>query len=259
MDDLQQDDDDDGLFERITPGFHEGIVISDLGWASFHLREILGIESYIGIARFGTQSQFHNWMENATEADLSDWEVVTLKLYECWKAARTDFLLPGENPFSFSVWSRRPDKDAVTSRRVEVFALRHRAWPLIAEGRERAFYCALERSWAVAEWSRKNPGQEATPEVMKGRQSRGFSLSGKPKGSDTEVVLTWPSSDLWALVEKAQEFSRNGVTEIHVGESGVALRFEELDANTWRQMDKIDRQHGQNGYLLDLAREVGIT
>jgi hypothetical protein len=258
MDDLQQDD-DDGLFERITPGFHEGVVISDLGWAAIHLRAAFGIENFIGIARFGTQSQFFDWMEKTTEADLSDWEAVTLKLYECWKTARTDFLLPGESPFSFSVWSHRRDPDAVTSRLVEVFALRHRAWSLMKEGRERAFYCAVERSWAVAEWSRENSGQVATPQVMEGRQARGFSLSGKPKGADTEVVLTWPSSDLWALVEKAQEFSKNGVTEIHVGEGVVALRFEELDANTWRRMDKIDRQHGQNSYLLDLAREVGIT
>lgn len=258
MTDFQQDG-NEGLYERITTGFHEGLVISDLGMASYSLRESLGIESLIGVAGYGNQSKFYSWMEKMTGADLSDWEPVTMELFECWMPARTEYFAHDENPFSYCVWRRSPDRDAVKSRRVEIFALRHRAWPLLLEGRERAFICEVERSWAVAEWSRKNPGQAASPEVMNGRQARGFALKGIPKGTDTEIQLTWPSSDLWSLVEKAHEYSKNGVTEIHIVESGVALRFEDIDTNTWRQMDQIDRQYGQNGYLLDIWNVISGT
>lgn len=244
----------EGLYSKVTAGLHEGLVISDLGWASYMLRELLGIEYFIGIATHGTQAQFFDWMVKTTGANLSDWEPVTLGLYECWTT-----LLDSENPYSYSVWAHRPEQDAVSSRLVNVFALRHRAWNLIEQDREREFFCAVERSWAVAEWSRKNPGLEATPEVMKGRQARGFSLSGKLQNAASSMEMTWPCSDLGALLEQAKEFSRNGVTDILVCESGIGLRFDEVSTDIWQRMVMLDRRRGQNGCLLDLAQELGIA
>lgn len=249
---------EDGLYSKVTAGLHEGLVIYELGMASYMLRELLGIEYFIGIATHGTQAQFFDWMVKTTGANLSDWEPVTLGLYECWTTVRSD-LLDSENPYSYSVWAHRPEQDAVSSRLVNVFALRHRAWNLIEQEREREFLCAVERSWAVAEWSRNNPGLEATPEVMKGRQARGFSLSGKPKNAVSRMELTWPSSDLGSLLEQAKEFSSAGVTDILICESGIGLRFDEVGADVWQRMVMLDRRRGQNGCLLGLAQELGIA
>lgn len=243
------------LFNDITIGLHEGFMIEDLGWAIFSIREKLGIEALVAIAKDGSTDpqRYFDWVQSKVGVALTDWEPVRLTLYQIWIETTVDGL-----PYCFRQWSYRgKDPDALSIRPTDVFALRHRAWPLLKEDRVREFYVALQRSSMQARWERAKPGRDMRPQDMEG--DAGYVVAGKPRGGTRQINLTWPVADISTAIQQAVEFQKNRMAQLSIYElKGVGLPFNKKTQSGWMRIAAMDKQWEGNGCLLDHARRAGM-
>lgn len=245
------------LFSTIETGLHDGFLVDDLGWALFSIREKLGIEPMVALATRGSAESYFDWMQSKVGASLSDWEPVKLPLFQAWITTCAD-MSPEGLAFSYRVWRHSSKNfDAVAIRPVDVFALRHHAWPLLAQERVREFNVAMQRSHMKARWSRTNPGREMVPEDMDG--DAGFVVSGRPRGKERQVRLTWPVADIGEVIRQAEALKKSRVADLVILEGGsVGFPFNKRTYQQWMHIAELDRSWGNNGMLLDLGRSVGM-
>lgn len=248
------EEEDNSLFSKIEAGCHEGLLIQDLGMSFASIRERIGIEHIVAIATHGSLERYYIWMKKLTGSELKDWVPVAISLYECW-LCYTSF--SNDPEYSYQVWSHKPYSEAVICRKVDVFALRHRSWRLLKKGKERKFLCAVSRSLAEAEWYRDNPGVRPKPEIMKKIDvGRGFSISGRTRRTAEKKRLTWPSSDLNAVINRAKSLSDRGVEDLVILESGFGLAFNKEMESSWGMLLKIDLHYEQNFSLMTLCEKL---
>lgn len=243
------------LFDPIEIGFHGGFAIQDLGGAAISIREALGIEPLVALARYGTASGYYEWVQEKVGASLDDWEPVTLSLFEGWRTVLFSYsrlVLP----FSYRVWSVDGRmSDAAAIRPVEVFALRHKAWPLLQENRVREFFVDLQRSSMNAKWSRNKTTRPMEPEDMEGET--GFVVSGRKRGAERSVVLTWPNANILEVIEAAEQFRKRRVANILISQAGgIGFPYNMRTRNGWLRIADRDKRWGGNSQLVDLSRGI---
>jgi hypothetical protein len=245
------------LFSTIKTGLHDGFFVDDLDWEQIAIRERFGIESMVALALKGSAQNYFDWVQQKEGVLLTDWEPIKLTLSQVWMTTSEQMASPGPQ-YSYRVWSWSDwGFDAVAVRPVEVFAIRHRSWTLLGQGRVREFYVAMQRSHMDARWSRANPGRDMEPDDMDG--DAGFIVSGTPRGSLRRVRLTWPVADIGEVIRQAEALKKRRVADIVIFESGgVGFSFNKRTYQKWMQIAEHDRRWGSNGMLLELGRSVGM-
>ncbi len=245
------------LFSAITTGLHDGFMVDDLGWALFSIREKFGLESMVALANGGTAKGYFDWVQGKVGVALADWEPVQLTLFQAWIEVTAE-TSPDGLASSYRVWrGSNQCSDALVTRPVDVFALRHRAWRLLEQDRVREFYVAMQRSNIEARWLRTNPGRELAPEDMDG--DAGFVISGRLRGEERKTRLTWPVADIGEVIRQAEAFKKSRVADLIIFESGgVGFPFNKSTHQKWMRIAELDRSWGGNGMLLDLGRSVGM-
>lgn len=249
-DDLTEDH--DPLFGEVLPGPQaDGTLVADLGWAGMGMLEALGIEHLVGVRGFDDAGSFYLWMQNASGSPLADWHGVHLRLYECW------YLEPMEGTFCYGTLRDAHDKEALASRAVDVFCLRHKAWK--AEGmRRRAFNCARTRSYCEAAHVKRNPGAPVSPSIMADSQGDGIILTGIRSGDQEETVLAWPSPDMDEALSVLIAAKAEGVSEIHMWENGIGVQADKFTDSELAHLLKVDRYYGGDMMLSDVLTEAGL-
>lgn len=249
------------LWGGLVSGVHSnGIVLDDLGWASFQITEELGIEPHIGVEGFDNESEYFAWIKDVTKSQFKDWEPCRTELFLCWfpPSSNEHLFKESSSPEKcYSAWRCKPDQSALKCEAKIIYALRHKAWPLLSENRIKAFHCARQRSYAEEEWYKLHLGEPVTPQIMTDSDT-GIYLYGRPIASNLEVNLTWPSPDLRENLSLAKQFSEQGFTDIHIMEGGVGFEISDLTDREIQLMLKLFRQYGEDVNLIDLAREAGI-
>jgi hypothetical protein len=245
------------LYAPIQIGLQDGFLVDDLGWALLTIREELGIEPMVALATQGSPDSYFDWIQSKVGTSLGDWEPVKLTLFQAWVTASSELSSTGL-AYSYRVWTYSNTYcDAVAIRPVDVFALRHRAWPLLEQKRIREFYIAMQRSHLEAKWARTKPGRDMVPEDMDG--DAGFVVSGRPRGAKQAVRLTWPVADISDAIRSAEEFRSKRVVDLIISETrGVGFPFNKRTCQHWMQIAELDRSWGHSGMLLDLAHSVGM-
>lgn len=240
-----------GLLGDITPGQHDGFLVEDVGMAGFGIRERLGIEPIVARATQGTEAGFFEWVQRQAGVALEDWEPATLVLHECWVEVPEGHYDMGA--FCRRTWSASGQwKDALSIRPVQVFAVRHRAWPLLKDGRVRSFYVALQRSVFDAIWRRDHPGVAPTPADWFGGD-QGFVVHGRPRGAERSVCLSWPAADLGAVIDTADELLAQGTADLVIYQCGGAgLTYSDLTRGAWHKMAAADRARDAGELLTSL-------
>lgn len=245
------------IFDDVRSGLHEGYVVNDVGWAAFSIREALGIEPFVALASAGSEVGFFEWVKKVTKDNLTDWEPTTTILYQYW--------IPMENPMTedmgpccYRSWGRRnKHSDAVAIWPTRVFALRHKSWPILAEGRIREFHVRVQRSTHEARLRRDHPGKALTPADMK--SDAGFVVYGCRDDQSCSSRLTWATADLYQAISEADSVLNGGATkEVEICGDSIALPYTAQNRARWVRMAQLDRYQG--GYIADLvglAREVG--
>lgn len=233
-------------------------MLEGLGWAIGPIRERLGIEEFIGIATNGTEAEFFEHVKTVSGSDLRDWEAVTITLHENWlQIDESDLYDVG--PACFKTWSWcGQSSDAVAIRAVNVFAIRHKAWPLLKEGRVREFYVQLQRSAFNALWELEHPGEHPIPQDMRG--DAGFVVKSSLTEKDRAVSITWPSSDLNQVISDADvALKSRKFFEVCIGGGGVYVTYKAKDREKWNRMVKLDKSWGNTSPLYDLIDRVGLS
>ena len=242
----------DPLFGGIVPGLQpDGKVIFDLGWAGIWLHQKLGIEGLVGGEGFVNADTFYRWMQQASGSALPDWFGVELRLYECWN------LVPIDEDFCYATWRTEPVKDALKTRAVDMFCLRHVAWKE-NEGHHRAFNCARTRSYCEAAHIKQYPGTPVTPEIMKGVSGDGLKLTGILPGHKEESVLDWPTPDMANALQQVTVFQVAGVQNIHLWECGAGVRVDQFSQAERERLLKVDRYYGGEMMLSDSLVQAGL-
>lgn len=253
--DFEGDDHDgdfDPLFGEIVPGPQvDGTLIEDLGWAGMGLLETLGIESLVGVRGFNSADGYYRRMQVASGSSLPDWHGVHLRLYECW------YLEPMEGSYCYATWRATADSNALCSRPVDAYCLRHVAWA--ADAHRRAVNCARTRSYCIAAHIKAKPDVPVSPQVMLDVSGEGLKLTGIRSGEQEETVLDWPTPDMEKVLTLAATCRAAGVRDIHLWEHGIGFCLDALDDGDFKRLLNVDRYYGGEMSLSDLAREAGIS
>lgn len=244
--------DPDPLFGGISPGQQtDGTTIVDLGWAGSWLLETLGVEGLAGVSGFESADGFYRWMQNASGSSLPDWYGVSLRLYESW------YLAPFEETFCYATWRTQPDENALKTRPVNLFCLRHVAWQANA-GRPRAFNCARTRSYCEASHIKRYPGSPIIPAIMSDVSSDGLMVTGVLPGQANASVLDWPTPDMRRALALVSESKAAGVKNIHLWECGLGVNVDGLSAVERERLLKVDQYYDGEMMLLDVLGEAGL-
>lgn len=245
------------LFSPISTGLHDGFCVDDLGWALLQIREALGIESIVSIVNGGTPESFFSWVQNKLGVNLDDWEPVRTTLHQAWVEVAADASSTGLSA-CYRVWRNSSDRyDEVLIRPVEVFALRHRAWPLLKQGRIREFNVAMQLSHMKARWAKANLGRPLEPNDMEG--DAGFVVTGRPRGNQRTITLTWPVTDVAKAIQQAEALKKRRVADLGIFEaSGLGMPFTKRTLPYWLRIAELDRRFGGNALLVDLIRRAGL-
>lgn len=227
-----------------------GGVLDDLNWASFHIADQLGIEPIIGVSGFRNKTDFMGKIRELVGSRMADWRPCQLDLFRCWFANLDDF--------SYAGWRTSPDADAAKVVKVRIFALRHKAWPLLQTRRVKAFHCERQRSYAVASWAKTNPGEPLSPNVMRGFTDVGFYLTGIVAGDSAETRLTWPTADLQSALSSAVQLAGQGVRQIHLFEGGMGFSLDDCAPSDTANLLRQYQYFGEEVALPDLASSVGL-
>lgn len=249
------------LFEKLKPGLQADgkSVLDDLGWSSFHIIQKLGIESYIGVAGFDSLQDFSERIRGLVGAGLKDWEVCCVDLFRCWFAPMSDDMNQSStSAFCYAGWRITPDPDAIKTSKIRVFALRHKAWPVLQERRVTAFYCARQRSYAEEAWNITHHGEPITPQIMRGFSDTGTYLTGIMPGNKSEERLTWPNASLVDTILSVNNFADQGARDIHLWGNGMGLAFNEFSPAEVASLLQQARYCGDEIPLVDIARQAGI-
>lgn len=245
------------LFSSINAGLHDGFFVDDLGWALLQIREAHGIEPIVSLVNGGTPDSFFTWVQNKVHVTLDDWEPVQVTLYQAWVEVDADTSSTGLSA-SYRVWRNSSEcYDEVVIRPVDVFALRHRAWPLLKQGRIREFNVAMQLSHMKARWARANPGRALEPNDMEG--DAGFVVTGRPRGQVRTINLTWPVADVAEAIRHAEALKKRRVADLGIFEaSGLGVPFTKRTYRYWLRIAELDRRFGGNALLVDLVRMAGL-
>lgn len=245
-------DDFDPLFGEVQPGLQpDGMIVADLGWGGMGMLESLGIESLVGLRGFDTTDSFYLWMQKVSGSPLAGWHVVQLRLFECWYLEQT------EGTFCYGAFRESCDREALSSRAVDVFCLRHNAWK--AEGMlRRAFNCSRTRSYYEAVHAKRSPDVRASPAIMADSQGNGIMLTGIRPGEQKETVLAWPSPSLDQALSVLAIAKEEGVSEIHMWENGVGVQADKFTDAELAHLLKVDRYYGGEMMLTDVLTEAGL-
>ena len=245
------------LFSPISTGLHDGFLVDDLGWALMQIREARGIESIISIVNGGTPESFFSWVQRKVGVNLDDWEPLRTTLYQAWVEVAADDSSTGLSA-CYRVWRNNSDRyDELVRRPVEVFALRHRAWPLLKQGRIREFIVATQLSHMKARWAKANLGRPLEPNDMEG--DAGFVVTGRPRGKQRTITLTWPVADVAEAIKQAEAQKKRRVADLGIFEaSGLGMPFTKRTLPYWQRIAELDRRFDGNALLVDLIRRAGL-
>lgn len=256
---IHDENDKIDLFPDIQFGIQpDGTVLDDLGWDGFNFARRFGVEPFIGLSGFDSETHFMGRMKGISRSPLTDWMPIRMRLYLCWFKPLSEkypksIPSPDETYFCQAMWRAEPDAEAIKVMQFDVFVLRHKAWRLATDGRDVAFQCERQRSYAEAICIRANK-DPSDPHIMEGITDAGFYLTGiKPTDASLmEVHLTWPTADLSTAISRADQLAQEGHTKIMLWEGGVGLSVTELSASDRRSMLKQFLNYGEEIHLLDL-------
>lgn len=237
-------------FDKLISGLQDdGTVLSDLGWASMHLCEDLGIEGVVGISGFESEHHFIDWVRDKINLRLGDWEPISVSLHQCWYQA---------DDHCYMVWRSQPPTDALNVNPINVYALRHVDFHLKDGICLSAFYVARQHSLGHDVWVNKHGDTEFKPESMDDYLHHGYHLSGKAPNSDHKKNLTWPSHDLPAMLATLDSFHANGYTDLHIWSEGIGFRFEDINPRNKTRLVHAYHCYGADEPFIDLATAAGI-
>lgn len=246
------------LFAALKPGLQtDGCgVLADLGWSSFHITAKFGIECFIGVSGFISEDDFLAKIRISVGSGLSDWEACHVDLFECWypplQSSRPD------DAFCYAGWRMAPDHDAIKSTKITVFALRHKSWMALREGRVKSFQCARQRSYAEEAWAITHPGEPISPQAMQGFTDIGVYLTGVVEGSQSAIRLTWPCANLASVITAAKDFAEQGVQQIYMWEGGLGFSIDEISPSEMANLLGQFSRYGEEMPLADLAQQARI-
>lgn len=257
---LEAPEDNDHLFGQILVGLQaDGKEVIDLGWDAGQIQETIGIEALVGRRGFRDADDFYRWMQATTNSPLTGWEGVEVTLYEAWLWYGDGWDLIGDE-VDFCYWAWRVDlsSDVLHSRAHPVYALRHKAWPLLEQRRNRAFGCARGRSYVEAEFHQKSPADAITPQIMLNSSFPGVMLTGRLGEAATETVLCWPTVNLREVITLAKDQASTGACELSLWEGGMGFMWDELtEQDVEALLNRFD-YYGEHLSLHDLALNAGI-
>ncbi|OFA09041.1 hypothetical protein [Duganella phyllosphaerae] len=245
--------DHDPLFWQVTAGPQAGgAVVVDLGWAGMMLAETLGVEHLAGVEGFANADSFYRWMQTASGSPLPDWYGVQLRLYEC------GYPEPTGEAWCYRTWRTAPDPEALSSRAVDVYCLRHTAWAPQGQTR-RAKNSARTRSYCEAAHIKTNPGVPVTPEILANIPGDGLKVSGIRSGHERAVVLDWPAADMAAALDQIAKARGEGVRALTLSENGVGVALDSFTAAQLQQLREVDRHYGGDIMLSDALARAGLV
>lgn len=243
----------DPLFWQVTAGPQGGgAVVVDLSWGGLMLAETLGIEHVAGVKGFANADDFYRWMQAASGSPLPDWYGVQLRLYEC------GYPKPMGEAWCYRTWRTAPDPEALSSRAVDVYCLRHTAWMSQGQTR-RARNTARTRSYCVAAHIKEYPGVPVTPQILASVHGDGLKLTGIRPGDDRKVVLDWPAADIEAALNQISKAQSEGVRALTLSENGVGVDLSNFTEAQFQQLRLIDRQYGGEIMLSDALARAGFV
>lgn len=242
----------DPLFGMIAAGMQaDGTVILDLGWAGIGLLNDLGIESFVAASGFENADAFYCWMQKASGSALPDWYGVQLRLFESWYLATFD------EDYCYATWRNQPDEDALKSRAVDVFCLRHIAWQANPMSR-RAFICARTRSYFEAAHIKQHPDAPATPAIMADVHSDGLKITGILPGQQEKSVLDWPTPQMATALALVANSQAAGVRSIHIWECGIGVQVDRFSEAERGRLLTVDNYYSGDMMLLDVLTRAGL-
>lgn len=254
-----------GFPDEFTEGFYklndglqgDGVVISDVDWASMSLGDSLGIELFVGVSGFKDASHFINWVRNKTNLKLVDWEAISIQLYKCWQLTDEKY---GEGSYCYLFWRDRICTDAIKSYPVTVYALRHIDFHLKKEVSLCAFRVSRQFSLARDIWVSLNGDAEFTPASMSICRyfKHGYYLSGKAPDTDSDIDITWPSHNLPFVLDTLESFSAKGYKSLHIWEGDVGYGYKDLTQSNKNNLIKLYELYGDELPFVELAACAGI-
>ena len=244
----------------------DGTILSNLGFAGMQIPNKIGIEETICLGGKNSPGEYLNWVKNETGAKMKDWEACSIELYRCWQAPfyeRFSALYPSseymdDHAFCHGAWRLQPDPKALKVEKLEVFAIRHKAWRFLLTEREKMFYFQRQRSYLIEEWRLRYGKKPINLEIFKNTNPNGFHVRGREKKETNASIISWPTRNFFEALHQALLLKKEGIVDIKICEGRNHIPLKKFSLRILSKIRKSFLEYGEELDLFDVAIESGI-